>query len=61
MSATHLVRYADDFIITTLGKEPMTNAIRGVKTFLAERGLEINEDKSQIIKWTMGKKLNFLG
>lgn len=50
LASTHLVRFADDFIVTTNSRIAMDNALRGIKEFLSIRGLTLNEEKSQIMK-----------
>ena len=59
--STHLIRFADDFIFTSITEQGVIRAKKSIETFLKERGLTLNAEKTQIIKWTMGKKLNFLG
>jgi RNA-directed DNA polymerase len=45
----HLVRYADDFIITGDTKELLENEVRPlIAEFLRERGLELSEEKTKI-------------
>ena len=42
----HIVKYADDFIITGCSKELLENEVMPVvKGFLKERGLELSEEK----------------
>ena len=51
----HLVRYADDFIITGVSKELLEKKIRPlVEEFLKERGLELSEDKTRVVHITDG-------
>lgn len=45
-----IVRFADDFIIVTNDRTEMDRVIKKLKLFLEDRGLEINEEKSKIIK-----------
>ncbi|SKC19699.1 RNA-directed DNA polymerase [Dyadobacter psychrophilus] len=47
-SGLHVIRYADDFIVTAKRAEYLTEAIGGIKQFLAERGLELNEQKTSL-------------
>lgn len=61
LGATHLIRYADNFIFTSLDPQGPAKAKKGIEDFLNIRGLKLNEDKTNIIKWSMGAKLNFLG
>ncbi len=45
----HVVRYADDFIVTGISKEVLENQVRpAVVQFLATRGLELSEEKTRI-------------
>ncbi|MDM8526296.1 reverse transcriptase domain-containing protein [Desulfococcaceae bacterium HSG8] len=45
----HFVRYADDFIITGETEELLENEVKPlVSEFLAERGLELSEEKTKI-------------
>ena len=51
------VRYADDFIVTAQTKEQIEAIIPRIQEWLAERGLHLNEEKTQIImaKGMLGK------
>jgi RNA-directed DNA polymerase len=56
----NLVRYADDFIITSAEKEVLEREIKPMLVeFLAERGLELSEEKTVIIHIDDG--FDFLG
>jgi len=56
----HLVRYADDFVITGSSKELLENEVKPlVSAFLAERGLELSEEKTTITRIEDG--FDFLG
>jgi len=56
----HLVRYADDFIITGRCKEVLENEVKPlIKEFLAERGLALSEEKTKITHINDG--FDFLG
>lgn len=56
----HLVRYADDFIITSRSKELLENEVRPlVEQFLAERGLRLSPEKTKITHVDEG--FDFLG
>ncbi|MDD2307124.1 MAG: group II intron reverse transcriptase/maturase [Prolixibacteraceae bacterium] len=56
----HLVRYADDFIITGRTKEVLENEIKPlISEFLAERGLTLSEEKTKITHIRDG--FDFLG
>jgi len=56
----HLVRYADDFIITGPTEEVLENEVRPlVERFLNERGLQLSPEKTRITHITEG--FDFLG
>ncbi len=56
----HLVRYADDFLITGQSRELLEEAVRPmVVQFLQERGLELSEEKTHITPIEEG--FDFLG
>ena len=56
----HLVRYADDFIITGTSKELLRNEVQPlVAHFLKERGLELSHEKTSITQIEDG--FDFLG
>ncbi|MFC7518926.1 group II intron reverse transcriptase/maturase [Herbaspirillum sp. GCM10030257] len=56
----HFVRYADDWVITSTSKELLENEIKPlVREFLAERGLELSEEKTKVTHVSEG--FNFLG
>jgi RNA-directed DNA polymerase len=56
----HLVRYADDFIITGASREVLENEVRPlVEQFMAERGLRLSPDKTRITQIHEG--FDFLG
>jgi RNA-directed DNA polymerase len=56
----HLIRYADDFVITGASKELLENEVKAlVVQFLAERGLTLSEEKTKISHITDG--FDFLG
>jgi RNA-directed DNA polymerase len=56
----HLCRYADDFIVTGESKELLEESVLPIiKQFLAERGLQISEEKTRIINISEG--FDFLG
>jgi RNA-directed DNA polymerase len=56
----HLIRYADDFIITARSKESIEEEILPmVREFLKERGLELSNEKTKITNIEDG--FNFLG
>ncbi|OLT63141.1 group II intron reverse transcriptase/maturase [Moorena bouillonii] len=53
------VRYADDMVIFLKPKDNAEKVLNKIKTFLAERGMEISEEKTRLTKTTDG--FNFLG
>jgi RNA-directed DNA polymerase len=56
----HLVRYADDFLITGISKELLRDQVQPlVAHFLKERGLELSHEKTQITHVEQG--FDFLG
>jgi RNA-directed DNA polymerase len=56
----HLVRYADDFIITGSSREILEQAVKPlVEQFLKERGLELSPDKTKVTHIDTG--FDFLG
>ncbi len=56
----HLIRYADDFIITASNKEILeTRVMPLIEAFLAERGLQLSTEKTKITHITEG--FDFLG
>ena len=59
-SKVHLVRYADDFLITGTSKELLRDQVRPlVAHFLKERGLELSHEKTRITHVEVG--FDFLG
>ena len=59
-SQVNVVRYADDFLVTARTPELLNEKIiPAVKTFLAERGLELSEEKSKVTDIETG--FDFLG
>ena len=55
----NFVRYADDFIVTAADKETLSEVKAMLMAFLAERGLELSEEKTLITHITEG--FDFLG
>lgn len=53
------IRYADDFVLTAETKEDIEAILPEVESWLAERGLRVNEEKTQIRHISEG--FNFLG
>jgi RNA-directed DNA polymerase len=58
-SMVNLVRYADDFVVTTPSKEKAEEAKRILEPFLTERGLELSAEKTRIVHIDDG--FDFLG
>jgi RNA-directed DNA polymerase len=59
-SKVHLVRYADDFLITGISQELLRDQVQPlVAHFLKERGLELSHEKTQITHVEQG--FDFLG
>lgn len=60
MANVHLIRYADDFIITGRSKELLEKKAKPVvEAFLKERGLELSQEKTSVAHVTEG--FDFLG
>lgn len=56
----HLVRYADDFVVTAVSKRMLRGPItQCINEFLKERGLQLNTEKTTITNLKQG--FNFLG
>ena len=56
----HVVRYADDFIVSGVSKEILEQKVKpAIEAFLAERGLEFSPEKTQIRHISQG--FDFLG
>ena len=55
----HLVRYADDFVVSADTRELLEQVKEDLKNFLAVRGLELSEEKTLITHITEG--FDFLG
>ncbi len=56
----HVVRYADDFVITGTSKEVLESEVKPwVEVFLAERGLQLSKEKTRIVHVDDG--FDFLG
>jgi RNA-directed DNA polymerase len=56
----HLVRYADDFIVTASNKEILEEKVKPlIENFLSLRGLQLSPEKTKITHITEG--FNFLG
>jgi RNA-directed DNA polymerase len=56
----YLIRYADDFVITGKTKELLQEEIKPlVREFLAERGLQLSEEKTRVT--AMSEGFDFLG
>jgi len=56
----HVVRYADDFVITGVSQEILVSEVRPwIETFLAVRGLQLSEEKTRVTHIDQG--FDFLG
>lgn len=56
----HVVRYADDFIVTGVSKEILETEVRPVvEQFMSTRGLELSQEKTSITRIEVG--FDFLG
>jgi len=56
----HLIRYADDFVVTASNKEILLDVVKPlIETSLAHRGLELSQEKTKITHITEG--FDFLG
>ncbi len=56
----HLIRYADDFVVTASNKEILENKVKPlIEDFLAQRGLQLSVEKTKITHITDG--FDFLG
>jgi RNA-directed DNA polymerase len=55
----HLIRYADDFVVTATDKDTLDNIKRMIISFLEERGLNLSEEKTVITHINDG--FDFLG
>jgi len=56
----HLIRYADDFVVTASNKEILENKVKPlIEDFLAQRGLQLSPEKTTITHITQG--FDFLG
>ena len=54
------VRYADHVVAGSNHPEALARIREGISKFLAERGLELSEDKTEHLIWKMGVQLDFL-
>ena len=56
----HVIRYADDFVVTGVSREILEDRIKpAIEAFLAERGLRLSEEKTRIT--SVHKGFDFLG
>jgi RNA-directed DNA polymerase len=56
----HLVRYADDFVVTGASKELLESTVKPwIDEFLRERGLTLSSEKTQVVH--IGQGFDFLG
>jgi RNA-directed DNA polymerase len=44
-----VIRYADDFVVTSKDKESLEHILDQIKQWISERGLEISAEKTRII------------
>lgn len=59
-SKVNIIRYADDFVVTDVSREMLENqVIPSIRQFMAERGLELSEEKTRITHIKEG--FDFLG
>jgi RNA-directed DNA polymerase len=58
-STLGIIRYADDFVLTSRDKETLTEVLILIKQWLSKRGLSISEEKTRIIHIYDG--FDFLG
>lgn len=54
-----VIRYADDFVVTSKDKESLEHILDQIKQWISERGLEISAEKTRII--SMEEGFDFLG
>ncbi len=60
LAKVNLIRYADDFVVTGSSKELLANEVKPlIEQFLAERGLELSQEKTSITHIETG--FDFLG
>ncbi len=57
--AYRFVRYADDFVVMARTKEALETVKPRIEEFLAQRGLEVNPEKTRLVHKTNG--IDFLG
>jgi len=56
----HVIRYADDFVVTSASKDVLeSQVLPAIRRFMAERGLELSEEKTRITHIAEG--FDFLG
>ncbi|MBU1718757.1 MAG: group II intron reverse transcriptase/maturase, partial [Bacteroidetes bacterium] len=56
----HLIRYADDFVVTATDKDTLENKVKPlIEEFLVKRGLQLSPEKTKITHITEG--FDFLG
>lgn len=56
----NVIRYADDFVVTCASKEVLESCVLpAIRRFMADRGLELSEEKTRITHITEG--FDFLG
>lgn len=60
-SQAKLFRFADDCVIFANSKETIDNILQNVNSFLSQRGLEINQNKTKVKNIQQGEKFQFVG
>ena len=55
----NIIVYADDIVITTTNSDEINDIFTAVSNSLLKFGLEISEEKSQIINYSKGKRIKF--
>lgn len=59
--SNRIIRFADDFVVICNDEYEIEKVKETLQKFLATRGLEINEEKSTLVKWQAGIKFDYLG
>jgi retron-type reverse transcriptase len=60
-NTTWFSRYGEEFIVGVKSKVRAELLVKAISDFLEPRGLELSEEKTKIIPWKGGNKLDFLG
>jgi hypothetical protein len=61
LESAYLIRFADNFVFTSLTKHGVVIVKKLIKRFLKKRGFVLDGKKTRTITWIAGRKLNFLG